>query len=117
MSWDKNTIVLSNLDNVATTLEEIGIPYKITELGKLKGFGLNDDLYGDKDKYYPIRKLEYTTVKGLNVVIAERMIRTHDCDSDDTLISVKLPQSTFDDNEWKLEIYADEDDFVDISEE
>jgi len=113
MSWDKNTIITSELDAIMRVLTNLEVPFEVIILGEVQGFGLNDeDYYEDKDgvmnfidKMYPIRKLSY----GDNIVL-EQMHRTHDCDFDDILVSYNFKQGT-EPKEWKLEIYVDEEDY------
>jgi len=81
MSWDKNTIDMSNLDSIKEMLDELEIPYKLENKQSVMGRGLNDD----SDKYYDLRRLEYR-----DKVILECMTQTTDCDSDDCLVSYKL---------------------------
>jgi hypothetical protein len=46
--------------------------------------------YPMKSRDYPLRLLKYTNKDGVNVFIIESMERTHDCDSDDYLISQRF---------------------------
>ena len=108
MSWDKNTINMSQIDNNIKMLDNLKIKYKLIKLGEVEGHGNNDTYweitYEEEIKKYPIRKLEYG-----NKVIIEQMLRSKDCDMDDYLVSVeydlvqyaKLPL-------WELERYIKE---------
>ncbi len=55
-----------------------------------------------KSKYYKIRKLEYKD----NVVI-EQMVRTSDCDSDDTILSIRFKKGEVP-SDWKIEVTIDD---------
>ena len=96
MSYDKNTISISEIDNTIELLKELGIEYKLTELGEVVGYGLNDE-YSETDKH-KIRKLEYK-----DKVILEQMVRTEDCDSDDYIRSRKFDKDKFP-KKWKIEV-------------
>jgi len=117
MSWDKNTHNFSFMDKTIEFLKRFEEPYTIKVLGKVRGMGLNDiyeagftdDGY-PKYKWYEIRKLEYR-----DRVMLEQMHRTHDCDSDDTLISAEFPKIEAPMN-WPLEIYLDDEDYENIQE-
>ena len=82
MSWKKNTLVASSIDNTISVLKELGISYTLTKLGEVSAMGLNDQ-YENRD-IYEIRKLEYS-----KYVIIEQMVRHPDCDSDDVIYSKK----------------------------
>lgn len=98
MSFDKNTINNSEIDAAIKVLEDIDIPYKLTEIGIIHGFGINDiDGAG-----YPIRRLEY-----LNTVMLERIDRTTDCDADDTIHSYKFVRGE-EPKDWEIERIYDE---------
>lgn len=104
MSWNKNTINLSKLDIIASTLDSAGIKYEIKELGQVKAMGLNDG-YMDIEKY-SLRSLSYKGISGSQKIIIEQMQRTEDCDSNDFLVSFefneKLPEN------FEIEINLDE---------
>jgi hypothetical protein len=102
MSWDKNTIVHSEIDAIISIFEEIHYPYKLKILGEVMGCGLNDD----DGQIYSIRSLEYKTKKGYNIVLLERMERTSDCDGDDYIVVHKFNKKDVPKN-WKLEITDD----------
>lgn len=51
MSWNKNTINLSKLDIIASTLDSAGIKYEVKELGQVKAI------------YVPANFLSYQIVK------------------------------------------------------
>ena len=103
MSWNKNTIIHSEIDPVIEILKELEASYSLSVLGTVMGHGLNDDYADpteydkDGDKYYPIRKLECK-----NFVILEQIVRTTDCDTDDEIISKKFKKNKVPKN-WKLE--------------
>ena len=98
MSWNKNTIKISEIDIIINLLQELNTPYKLTILGKVKGLGLNDT----GDVYYEIRKLEYK-----DIVILERMERSKDCDADDVIVSYVFEKDKEPEN-WKIEIIKGE---------
>jgi len=95
MSWNKNTIRRSEIDKTIELLKEFKVKYKLTTLGKVPGYGLND-AYEDISEY-EIRKLEYN-----DFVILEQMIRDPDCDMDDVISSFKFEKSKAPKN-WKIE--------------
>ena len=103
MSWNKNTICISNIDGIVEVLEEAGATYKMTTLGRVAGWGLNDTFENRKD--YPIRKLEYG-----DKVILERMLRSHDCDVDDVITSFKFDKKDAPQN-WEIEVFVDGEEF------
>jgi hypothetical protein len=78
MGWDKNTVVLSDLDVRVAVLRDMGATFELKIRGVVKGFGLNDD----ENKTYELRELRYH-----GRVIAEVMVREHDCDADDCVVS------------------------------
>jgi hypothetical protein len=98
MSWDKNTINLSNLDAVKNVLDDLKIKYTLEAKAKVRGFGLNDGMYGEEDKYYELRRLSYR-----GFVILEQICRTSDCDADDTITSHKFTRED-EPKDWEYEI-------------
>lgn len=96
MSWDKQTINLSNLNGYIELLQNLEIPYSVEELGKVQGMGLND--IDD----YTLRKL---IVKDL--VFVEQMQRTTDCDSMDYITLLTFRKDQMSDN-IPLEITYDD---------
>lgn len=78
MSWNKNTVIVSEIDAAIKVLEAYKKPYSLTVIGTVIGRGLND-LANTK---YPIRRLSFE-----DRVILEAMFEAGDCDSDDWLIS------------------------------
>lgn len=97
MSWDKNTVNVSEVDATVKVLNNVKIPYNITVLGEVEGDG-----WADGETKYKLRRLEYG-----NVVLLECMYRTHDCDSDDYLQSVEFPKDQ-EPKGWELEQYEPE---------
>jgi len=83
MSWDKNTINLSNLDAVVETLVDLGVDYEVSVLREFNGCGLNDD-YLDTTPY-KLRRLQYD-----KKVILEKAVLDSDCDTDDLITSHKF---------------------------
>ncbi len=51
MSWDKNTVVISEIDTTLEVLREIGVPHVLRTWGCVYGRGLNDDT----ETRYPMR--------------------------------------------------------------
>jgi len=110
MSWNKNTSVMSQIDNTIKLLISTDTEYELTVLSKIKGLGLNDEIL-DKEHYF-IRRLSFR-----DKVMIEQMQRSYDCDFDDHLVSISISkdeEKTFM-KDWKAEIYIDED--KDICEE
>jgi len=99
MSWDKNTLILSEVSSIVSLLDELHISYTLTVLGTVHGRGLNDTL-SDRN-YYEIRKLEYK-----DSVVLEQMHRTEDCDADDYIISMRFIKGQ-EPKTWPLELMAE----------
>jgi len=95
MSWDKNTLIITEVDSTIETLKSFNTPYKLTILGEIRGRGLNDD--GEASYPYLIRRLEYK-----DTVILEQMISATDCDTDDVLMSYRFDKKDEPKN-WKIE--------------
>ena len=93
MSWNKNTVTLSFVDATIKVLRDLGVPYSLSVIGKVKGIGLNDD-----DKPYELQRLAYS-----QVVILERMERTTDCDTDDIITSTRFSLRD-EPQDWNYEI-------------
>jgi len=93
---------MSAIDGTISILEKLGISYKVTELGRILGLGLNDDYREEKD--YPIRKLEYR-----DTILLEKMMRNSDCDMDDYIISYEFVKGHEPKN-WKIEEREEEND-------
>jgi hypothetical protein len=99
MSWDKQTIVLSEIDALVRVFDEIGYPYRLESRGTVEGQGRNDDNWSDiagveAKGLYKLRRLRYSvdidsSLPMRDFIIQERMIQTDDCDTDDTLVSVR----------------------------
>jgi hypothetical protein len=101
MSWDKNTANVSSLNSVVQVLKNLDEHFTVTYMGEVRAMGVNDDFCDPPIDVYPIRKLEYR-----DKVILERMERTHDCDSDDMLVSLTFTKGE-EPSEWPLEVYDD----------
>lgn len=99
MSWDKNTIITSDIDFIIRLLDRFKVRYKIKIIGEVAGLGLNDYFAG-RD-VYQIRKLTYC-----DIVVLEQMHRTHDCDSDDVLTSKEFKKKDVP-KKWPLETYIE----------
>lgn len=104
MSWDKNIINTSAINNTISVLEKLGTPYTVTTLGKVRGRGLNDKIWMEKneDAYpictiYTLRKLEYK-----DVVLLEKIIRNSDCDVDDFILSFEFKKG-HEPRDWEIE--------------
>lgn len=88
MSWNKNTVDLSEVDAAERVLRNLKIPYHLSTLKKVQGRGLNDtddsldNLYDLDNQKYLIRRLQYR-----DIVLLEQMVRTCDCDADDVICS------------------------------
>lgn len=112
ISWDKNTISCSEVDNTIELLKEMNVEYKLTILGEVEGNGLNDGMMWEENKKYPIRKLEYN-----DKVILEKLVRHPDCDVDDNIISEKFNKKEEPRN-WEIEVtLVDEDELNPMSKE
>lgn len=96
MSYNKNTLISSEIGNTIKILDRLKVPYTLTDLGTVRGQGLNDDYEGIDS--YKIRKLEYG-----DYVIIEQMRRTNDCDTDDYIVSEEFLKNKAP-KEWDLEI-------------
>lgn len=79
MSWNKNTINNSKIDSYIKIFEDYNIKYKVIELGKIKGFGLNDS----RNTEYLIRML--VTEHHIHI---DRFDREIDCDLNDTIETI-----------------------------
>ena len=96
MSWNKNTMNISELPATIKVLEEMNIPYTKTVIGTVVGLGLNDDY--SESREYVLHKLEYK-----DVVILEQMVRTTDCDTDDWVQSARFKKGE-EPKDWKIEV-------------
>lgn len=105
MSWDKETINMSAVDGTISVLENLGTPYTLTILGKIKGREFNDDIskYDEEGnpnfetREYAMRQLEYK-----DVVLLEKIIRNSDCDIDDYIISYEFKKG-YEPKDWEIE--------------
>ena len=109
MSWNKNTIRITQVDTTLKVLCKANIPYTLELLGSVGGRGLNDDVWWDGegnevDAMYDCRKLTYG-----DTVLMERMDRSSDCDSDDFFTSYEFKVGE-EPKEWELSVCVDEDD-------
>ena len=98
MSWNKNTLNVSKLDFAIEILKDLNIPFNCEIIGKVQGFGLNDNY---PDNYYNIRRLTYG-----NFVILEQMIINDDCDFDDFITSSKFTKDKEPYN-WQIEVVSE----------
>jgi hypothetical protein len=92
MSWDKNTISKSTIKTVAFILDMFKIKYDLNVRGKVDGFGLNN--INCKQHELFVLKFEVDSRK---IILADVMIRTSDCDSDDFIQTLEM------NNELELE--------------
>jgi hypothetical protein len=104
MSWDKQTIIISEIDSLISLLSQLGVPYGLEKLGNVADNGT----WSDPLKALTIRVLTYSTNHDGLQTIVEQMQRTIDCDTNDTLVSIKNPKD-FDAKSWKLEICSTDD--------
>lgn len=70
MSWNKNTLYLSEVAAIVRTLQLLKEPYELS----VRGVGLNDA----DGMVYQLYRLAFR-----DVVVLEQMIRDPDCDGDD----------------------------------
>jgi hypothetical protein len=83
MSWDKNTVNLSELEATRKVLDDLGIPYQISVIAKFEGRGVNDEFEGHP--IYELKRLQY-----FDKVILEYVNLHPDCDIDDIIYSEKF---------------------------
>jgi hypothetical protein len=95
MSWDKNTYDMSTIRDIIVLLDALQINYKLTKIKNVSGRGNNDNL----DNSYTLQKLEVN-----NIIYIDQMIRTTDCDTDDTIITHKFLKKTGVPKNFKEEI-------------
>lgn len=100
MSWNKNTIYDSSIPLTEEILKDNNIPYKKIEIGEVEGIGLNDG-----EEPYKLYMLIYK-----DKIIVDHMVRTHDCDCDDTIESVTFNINELPDK-WELESYLPDDNY------
>ena len=95
MSWDKNTINMSIISDLIVLLVALKMKYKVTEIQRLPGRGNND---GPEDSYI-LKKLEVN-----NMIYIDQMLRTSDCDTDDTIITHRFNKKSGVPKNFKAEI-------------
>lgn len=99
MSWTKNTIQLSVVNDLIERLKKDSIPYRVTMLGKVQGNGLNDlSRTTEEYKTYVLRRLDYE-----DKIILEQIIQSTDMQLDDFVFShlfnkKEIPKS------WKYKV-------------
>lgn len=83
MSWTKQTIRLSVVDDVIEQFKKELKQFKLTLMGKVAGQGMND-LSRDTEEWrvYLIRRLEFG-----DTIILEQMVQNGDMELDDFIMS------------------------------
>jgi hypothetical protein len=99
MSWDKNTISISEIDAVKHVLDNLGVKYTESIIATFNGRGLND-AYNDVSAYN-LRRLQYN-----DIILLECVEMDADCDIDDVIISYEFSASTEPKN-WKAIKHTD----------
>ena len=108
MSWNKNTISMSEIDSTMGVLKDLNVDFRCEEIRKVRGYGLNDYLMNEFGKtQYSLRRLTYD-----NFVILEQIIRDSDCDIDDIIVSSKFTRDKEPDD-WKIEIKENDKNYDD----
>jgi len=87
MSWNKNTVSFSPIDMIVGVLSDLKIPYQLSVLATVKGYGLNDDYLDLPD--WKIRRLQFK-----NTVYLEQIEQDADCDTDDIITAHKFTIET-----------------------
>ena len=105
MSFNKNTINMSDIDRIETVLIILKEPYTIEKIDTVKGLGLNDDIDG-VDAQHSLFKLCFR-----DKVVIDRMERTMDCDCDDCIVSYVIDKDQMPEV-WHNEIYMHDDDYM-----
>lgn len=100
MSWDKQTIHQSEVDAITKVLDILSVPYSVKIIGEALDRG---GYMFDDEKPISLRRLEF-----VNRVVLERVIRTADCDADDTIVS-EMFYVNQEPQKWELEITYDEE--------
>lgn len=99
MSWTKRTLRLSAIDDTVERLRAEHKPYKVTLLGRARGYGVNDlSRETEKWRVYNLRKLEYGTT-----VMMEQIIQSTDMHLDDFIVSHIFYKKEVPEN-WKFRI-------------
>jgi hypothetical protein len=101
MSWDKNTISFSEVNAIMRVLDILGIPYAVSEIGRVGAHGLNDDVEGRE--FWPLRRLEFA-----DKVVLERIHRHSDCDIDDAIFS-RIFDKDKAPKRWRKELHFDDE--------
>ena len=86
MSWNKNTISASSIEATAKALHAVDVEYTLEVIGDTDGFGLNDQ----EDKKYHLKQLSFFDKRGVKNVHRDQMQRTHECDSDDRIVTLDV---------------------------
>lgn len=94
MSWDKNTVNMSKIDDLVGMLEDHGLTYVVSILANIPGMGINDLEFSEDgsfcSKIYELKKL--VTDKSIYV---DQMLRHPDCDADDVIVTHKYEKGEF----------------------
>jgi hypothetical protein len=114
MSYNKNTIRVTEVDATLKVLCKANITYTLEVLGSVVGLGMNDDTYDREGNEisgnYECRKLTYG-----DTVLMERMDCSSDCDSNDYFNSYEYKKGE-EPETWELSVYIDEDGLDDLND-
>ena len=108
MSWDKQTVYKSTLPTIALLLNQLGIPFSMRERGRVEDMGAWSD---PEEGGIPLQELHVrvpqgTTLHHKELVYFDQIQRTHDCDSDDYVVTLCSEDEWWD---TPLEIWLDEE--------
>ena len=111
MSWNKNTVIVSEVDATVRIMDSMGMKYQLHKLGEVANMGLEVQYDPDVLHNVPIRAIEFVDVQGVKHLLIVQMQRTLDCDSDDFVVSFHLigEAATIDLTTWPLEISEEYD--------
>jgi len=98
MSYNKNTVNISEVEATLDVLKTNNIAHELTVIGIVDDHGINSE--GVKHQLF---RLRYNTV-----VLLEQMQRTKDCDGDDMIVSYKFPLAS-EPKMWDTEVGLDFD--------
>lgn len=89
MSWDKNTNNKSQINGMIAALSASNQPFTVEVKDKVIGLGLNDQYSPDGVTFY-----ELCTLRFAGKIFTDIMQRTHDCDSDDTIVTIEVTEES-----------------------